>query len=116
MNQLVSFLESTSYFFFFFFFERAALTPGLNIDLEANEKERIWLKRQSDGDLDESRLTEGLTGESTIYKRRGMEKPEQGKPQMKPKRLRIICDLSASMYRSQYDGRLTLVVSLHRRR
>jgi hypothetical protein len=44
------------------------------IDLEANEEERVWLKRQSDGELDESRLTEGLTGESSIYKRRGMEK------------------------------------------
>lgn len=44
------------------------------IDLEANEEERVWLKRQSDGELDESRLTEGLTGEAAIYKRRGMEK------------------------------------------
>lgn len=52
VNQLVTFLDN----------------------LEANEEERIWLKRQSDGELDESRLTEGLTGEAGIYKRRGLEK------------------------------------------
>ncbi|KAM0790964.1 hypothetical protein ACM66B_004269 [Microbotryomycetes sp. NB124-2] len=75
-------------------------------NLEANEEERVWLKRQGDGDLDESRLAEGLTGEATIYKRRGLEKPELGRPQMKPKRIRFVLDLSASMYRNQYDGRL----------
>ncbi|GAA5899817.1 uncharacterized protein JCM6883_005995 [Sporobolomyces salmoneus] len=74
-------------------------------NLEAKEQERVWLKRQSDGDLDEMRITEGLTGESSIYKRRGEEKPEFG-PQMKPKRIRFVFDLSASMYRNQYDGRL----------
>ncbi|KAK4055403.1 hypothetical protein OIO90_003241 [Microbotryomycetes sp. JL221] len=76
-------------------------------NLEANEEERVWLKRQGDGDLDESRLAEGLTGEATIYKRRGFEKPEVGRPQVKPKRIRFVMDLSASMYRNQYDGRLS---------
>lgn len=117
-------------------------------NLEANEEERIWLKRQGDGELDESRLSEGLTGDATIYKRRGIEKrefdhrrrralqtlddysdvavrwsrparasklmadthffaaAELGKPQVKPKRIRFVVDLSASMYRNQYDGRL----------
>ncbi|GAA6044030.1 hypothetical protein JCM8097_004313 [Rhodosporidiobolus ruineniae] len=75
-------------------------------NLEAKEEERIWLKRQSDGELDESRLSEGLTGESTVYKRRGNEKPDFGKPQLKPKRIRFVFDVSASMYRNQFDGRL----------
>lgn len=75
-------------------------------NLAAREEERVWLKRQTDGELDDSRLTEGLTGEATVYKRRGMEKPELGRPQIKPKRIRFIFDLSASMYRFQYDGRL----------
>ncbi|GAA5944071.1 H(+)-transporting V1 sector ATPase subunit E [Sporobolomyces koalae] len=75
-------------------------------NLRAKEEERIWLKRQSDGDLDESRITEGLTGESTVYKRRGSEKPDFGQPQLKPKRIRFVFDLSASMYRNQIDGRL----------
>ncbi|KAJ4500247.1 AAA domain-containing protein [Lentinula lateritia] len=75
-------------------------------NLAAKEEERIWVKRQTDGELDDSRLTEGITGEPTVYKRRTMEKPETGKPQIKPKRIRFIFDLSASMYRFQYDGRL----------
>ncbi|KAG6898082.1 hypothetical protein C0992_006002 [Termitomyces sp. T32_za158] len=74
--------------------------------LAAKEEERVWLKRQTDGELDDTRLTEGLTGEATVYKRRGMEKPELGRPQIKPKRIRFIFDLSGSMYRFQYDGRL----------
>ncbi|KAF8878073.1 AAA domain-containing protein [Infundibulicybe gibba] len=65
--------------------------------LAAKEEERVWVKRQTDGELDDSRLTEGLTGEATVYKRRGMEKPELGRPQIKPKRIR---------FRFQYDGRL----------
>ncbi|PFH48924.1 hypothetical protein AMATHDRAFT_148764 [Amanita thiersii Skay4041] len=75
-------------------------------NLAAREEERVWVKRQTDGELDDTRLTEGLTGEATVYKRRGMEKPELGRPQVKPKRIRFIFDLSASMYRFQYDGRL----------
>ncbi|KAI9056427.1 hypothetical protein FKP32DRAFT_1599153 [Trametes sanguinea] len=75
-------------------------------NLAAREEERIWVKRQTDGELDDSRLTEGLTGEATVYKRRGMAKPELGRPQLKPKRIRFLFDISASMYRFQYDGRL----------
>jgi von Willebrand factor A domain-containing protein 8 len=52
-------------------------------DLSAKEEERVWIKRQTDGELDDTRLTEGLTGESTVYKRRGNEKPELGRPQVK---------------------------------
>lgn len=55
----------------------------LCVDLAAKEEERVWVKRQIDGELDDTRLTEGLTGESTVYKRRGMEKPELGRPQFK---------------------------------
>ena len=58
-------------------------SPHDDIDLSAREEERVWLKRQTDGELDDSRLTEGLTGEATVYKRRGMEKPELGRPQIK---------------------------------
>ena len=59
-------------------------TPhDLATDLSAREEERVWVKRQTDGELDDSRLTEGLTGETTVYKRRGMAKPELGRPQIK---------------------------------
>ncbi|KAH9010140.1 AAA domain-containing protein [Lactarius hengduanensis] len=68
--------------------------------------ERVWVKRQTDGELDDTRLTEGLTGEAAVYKRRGMAKPELGRPRVKPKRIRFLFDISASMYRFQHDGRL----------
>ena len=75
--------------------------------LTANEHERRWLVRQQEGQLDERRLGEGLVGERAIFKRRSEAPPEIGAPQMKPKRIRIILDASASMYHMQFDGRLT---------
>ena len=59
------------------------LTACVYADLSAREEERVWVKRQTDGELDDTRLTEGLTGESAVYKRRGMAKPEIGRPQVK---------------------------------
>ena len=41
------------------------------------------------GELDDTRLIEGITGEKTIYKRRGEQEPEPGAVQEKPKRLRL---------------------------
>jgi hypothetical protein len=52
-------------------------------DLAAKEEERVWIKRQTDGELDFGRLTDGLTGETSIYKRRGMAHPDPGRPQIK---------------------------------
>lgn len=75
--------------------------------LQAKGKERQWLKNQAHGDLDDSKLIEGLTGEKSIYKRRGEKEPELGTPQEKPKRIRLVVDVSGSMYRfNGYDGRL----------
>jgi von Willebrand factor A domain-containing protein 8 len=56
---------------------------GTRTDLAAREEERVWVKRQTDGELDDTRLTEGLTGEVAVYKRRGMARPELGRPQVK---------------------------------
>lgn len=75
--------------------------------LQAKGKERQWLKHQAYGDLDEAKLIEGLTGEKAIYKRRGEKEPEMGSPQQKPKLVRLLCDVSGSMYRfNGYDGRM----------
>lgn len=75
--------------------------------LQAKGKERQWLKNQAHGDLDDAKLIEGLTGEKSIYKRRGEKEPELGTPQEKPKRIRLVVDVSGSMYRfNGYDGRL----------
>ncbi|KZP21316.1 hypothetical protein FIBSPDRAFT_931734 [Athelia psychrophila] len=68
--------------------------------LATKEEERVWAKRQTDGELDDRCLTEGITGEATVFKRLRMEKPEIGRPQMKPKRIRFMFDISGSMYRS----------------
>lgn len=75
--------------------------------LQAKSKERQWLKHQTSGELDDTRLIEGLTGEKSIYKRRGEQEPEMGSPQEKPKRLRLVVDVSGSMYRfNGHDSRL----------
>ena len=44
--------------------------------LQARGKERVWLRNQTSGELDDSKLIEGLTGERAIYKKRGEEDPE----------------------------------------
>ena len=75
-------------------------------DLKANRYERSWLTRQQEGELDERRLSEGLAGERGIFKRRAEMPPDPGAPQVKPKRIRVVLDLSASMYHMQFDGRL----------
>lgn len=64
-------------------------------DLQANSKERNWLTRQQEGQLDERRLTNALTGERAVFKRRQEAPPEIGAPQTKPKRIRFLVDLSA---------------------
>merc|ERR1719270_590490 len=75
--------------------------------LQAKAKDRQWLKNQTQGELDDTRLIEGITGEKTIYKRRGEQDPEPGSVQEKPKRLRLVVDVSGSMYRfNGHDQRL----------
>uniref|UniRef100_A0A673AZC6 von Willebrand factor A domain-containing protein 8 n=1 Tax=Sphaeramia orbicularis TaxID=375764 RepID=A0A673AZC6_9TELE len=75
--------------------------------LQAKGKERQWLKNQALGELDDAKIIDGLTGEKAIYKRRGELDPELGSPQQKPKRLRVLADVSGSMYRfNGVDGRL----------
>ncbi|OZJ04703.1 hypothetical protein BZG36_02531 [Bifiguratus adelaidae] len=74
--------------------------------LEAKNKERVWLKNQTSGDLDDTRIIEGITGERAIYKKRG-DDDEIGMFQQKPKRMYFVFDLSASMYRfNTHDRRL----------
>lgn len=67
--------------------------------LQAKSKERHWQNHQTFGDLDDAKLIEGITGEKNIYRRRAEVDPEPGQPQEKPKRLKILVDVSGSMYR-----------------
>uniref|UniRef100_A0A7E4ZTR3 von Willebrand factor A domain-containing protein 8 n=1 Tax=Panagrellus redivivus TaxID=6233 RepID=A0A7E4ZTR3_PANRE len=75
--------------------------------LEAREQERQWMKHQTSGDLDDGKLIEGMTGEKAIFRRRMDQPPEPGTTQTKPKRLRLVFDVSGSMYRfNGHDRRL----------
>ena len=75
--------------------------------LQAKSKERQWCRHQTSGELDDTKLIEGLTGEKTIYRRRAEKEPDPGAPLTKPKRLKLVVDVSGSMYRfNGYDGRL----------
>ncbi|CAB4415023.1 unnamed protein product [Rhizophagus irregularis] len=75
--------------------------------IESKNKERVWLKNQSSGDVDDTKLIEGLTGDRNIYKRRGENDPEIGFFQQHPKKMYFLFDLSASMYRfNSHDRRL----------
>ncbi|XP_040173363.1 von Willebrand factor A domain-containing protein 8 [Anopheles arabiensis] len=75
--------------------------------LQARARERQWQRHRSAGELDDTKLVEGLTGERAIYKQRAEQEPEPGTPQEKPKRLKLVVDVSGSMYRfNGYDGRL----------
>ncbi|CAB0011014.1 unnamed protein product [Nesidiocoris tenuis] len=76
-------------------------------NLQSKSKERQWQKHQTTGELDDTKLIEGVTGEKNIYRRRAEAKPDPGSPQLKPKRLKMVVDVSGSMYRfNGYDGRL----------
>uniref|UniRef100_A0A8C6AAP9 von Willebrand factor A domain-containing protein 8 n=1 Tax=Marmota marmota marmota TaxID=9994 RepID=A0A8C6AAP9_MARMA len=91
--------------------KRAAREMGQRAFQQSEEhakgKERQWLKHQATGELDDAKIIDGLTGEKTIYKRRGELEPQLGSPQEKPKRLRLVVDVSGSMYRfNGVDGRL----------
>lgn len=75
--------------------------------LQAKSKERLWQKHQTSGELDDNKLIEGITGERNIYRSRSDQEPELGQPQQKPKLLKLVVDVSGSMYRfNGYDGRL----------
>ncbi|KAL7030964.1 hypothetical protein ACKWTF_006849 [Chironomus riparius] len=75
--------------------------------LEAKAKERHWQKHVTSGELDDTKIIEGITGEKNIYKMRKDLDPEPGSVQEKPKLLSIVVDVSGSMYRfNGYDGRL----------
>jgi hypothetical protein len=80
--------------------------------LQAKALERQWIKHQTSGDLDDSKLIDGLTGERSIYKRRGEKEPEYGSPQLLPKRIKLVVDVSGSMYRfNGHDRRLDRMIS-----
>ena len=77
--------------------------------MHMQEQERIWLKHQTNGDLDDSRLVDGATGDRNVYKKRGKDDKMFGKIQRKPKRISFCVDVSSSMSVMNSDGRLDRV-------
>lgn len=67
--------------------------------LEAKEKEREWVRNKAAGDLDESKLVDGVAGEQLIYRLRGEPDKQAGLRQRLPKRLVFALDCSQSMNR-----------------
>ena len=65
--------------------------------VDNKRSERNWIPRQSHGELDDSKLVDGVTGEKLIYKRRGTV--ERDAPTDQRKRIKFVMDCSGSMYR-----------------
>ncbi|ALC48679.1 c12.2 [Drosophila busckii] len=75
--------------------------------MQTKSKERQWQKYQTHGELDDTRLIEGIAGDKNIYRRRAEANPWADHMQEKPNRLKLVVDVSGSMYRfNGYDGRL----------
>lgn len=77
-------------------------------DLKKRSEERIWLKNQTSGELDENRLVDALSGERDVFKRRGSPDDDNNNAlQSEPVTIKLVLDISASMYRfNGYDQRL----------
>ncbi|CAJ1427783.1 unnamed protein product [Effrenium voratum] len=77
---------------------------------QAREKkmERIWLRNRSDGELDDTRLVEGVPGERLVFKKRGQTESKKSDDLQRTKRkICFVMDCSGSMYRfNSLDGRL----------
>uniref|UniRef100_A0A2H1X2B9 SFRICE_033485 n=1 Tax=Spodoptera frugiperda TaxID=7108 RepID=A0A2H1X2B9_SPOFR len=67
---------------------------GVLAELQAKKKERHWSRHQTSGELDDGKIIEGLAGERSIYRRRTDQEPPPGAPPDKPKRLRLVVDVS----------------------
>jgi von Willebrand factor A domain-containing protein 8 len=81
------------------------------MDMRKSSSERGWIKRQSHGELDDTKLVDSVTGDKYVYKRRGTIPKDPTSPdsakKRRPKRLRFVVDVSGSMYRfNGYDERL----------
>lgn len=75
--------------------------------MQTKSKERQWQRYQTHGELDDTRLIEGITGEKNIYRRRAEANPWADHVQDQPNRLKLVVDVSGSMYRfNGYDNRL----------
>jgi MoxR-like ATPase len=78
-------------------------------DIKRRKEERVWLRRQSTGELDDSRIVDAIAGEKDVFRRRGLadEVPNHSVEEDETMSVTLVVDVSASMYRfNSYDGRL----------
>lgn len=74
-------------------------------EFSRRSKERVWLKNQSSGELDDSKIVDGLSGEKLVFKRRGIatdsavDSGSGSNPESLLKRVEMVMDVSGSMYR-----------------
>ena len=75
-------------------------------------KERVWVRNQIGGELDDGKLVDGLSGERNVFKKRGYDPTgmtDGASTSDEPVRTKIqfVVDVSGSMVRfNGYDGRL----------
>lgn len=74
--------------------------------VEARERERVWLRGKTAGELDDTRLVDAIIGDSNVYKKRGKAEQMFGLVQKRPKRLVFLMDVSSSMSNFNADHRL----------
>lgn len=73
--------------------------------VEAKEKERVWLRGKTSGEMDDTRLVDLAIGEKNVFKKRG-QRDESRLVQRLPKRLSFVVDVSGSMAYFNSDLRL----------
>ena len=84
----------------------AALKETLTV-LQNRGNERSWLRHQTTGDLDDNKLVDSISGEKNVFVRRGEEEKEVGAPDSEAKQMRLVVDVSGSMYRfNSIDARM----------
>ena len=87
--------------------EQISQLKSLLKDLKKRSEERVWLKNQTAGELDENKVVDALSGERDVFKRRGSPDANNSPLLSEPVTIRLLVDISASMYRfNGYDNRL----------
>jgi len=76
-------------------------------EIKKRSEERVWMKKQSSGELDENRLVDALAGERDVFRRRGNPSNVSNLAANEKINIKLLVDISASMYRfNSYDQRL----------
>ncbi|KAG2378887.1 hypothetical protein C9374_008035 [Naegleria lovaniensis] len=78
------------------------------------EEERVWVKNQTSGEIDDNKIVEGIVGEKNIYKKRANQDEKHKSHRLpKKKKIHFVMDVSASMYRfNGQDERLDKLLEI----